>query len=231
MGAESIGLESKPENSLADGNLAHDRHERAALVSNEDFSKFQGSKADSQLAQNASGDAKHLDFSQNPIRGYDASGYDACEPDYVRSGDSSDPLMPTAKRQAFDREAREALNAPERPAPENLTSEQRESATNIADGAKSYADSIKRQSSEPGSIVESYKAADKAYEELKDSIRKLPENQVDDVLSAANQNLKDRGMRIERVPSTGEIWMSHEKGANGQHYLGTLLRPVSCAVS
>lgn len=139
-----------------------------------------------------------------------------CDPDFRYTGKGNNREMePTEKRLQFDRWAYDSLNGPERPAPADLTPEEKKHSEDIAKLAKEIQDKGLDD-----------KDRDKNLKSLSDMIKDLvfPEGQR--VLDAVNATLKDSHARIAFVPQTGEVWMGNS-GSKGSYFLSVELKEAS----
>lgn len=213
MANNSMEADAAPER-----NIASPSDNTKPLVSNEDMSNYSVTITPRIMNDHMSVQSKELqslDFGQHPI-----SGYDACEPSHKPMDGSGRAPELTPKGEAYLGAARDALTSPERPAPNDLSDENKRNVDSIAKGAEDYSKGI---GNNPNN--------EENFKKLQESINKVPSKDMDDVLAAANEKLKSQGLRIEQVPGTKEIWMGKKEDSSGRHYLHTRLREADCHVS
>lgn len=213
MANNSMEADAAPER-----NIASPSDNTKPLVSNEDMSNYSVTVNPRIMNDHISVQSKELqslDFGQHPI-----SGYDACEPSHKPMDGSGRAPELTPKGEAYLGAARDALTSPERPAPNDLSDENKRNVDSIAKGAEDYSKGI---GNNPNN--------EENFKKLQESINKVPSKDMDDVLAGANEKLKSQGLRIEQVPGTKEIWMGKKEDSSGRHYLHTRLREADCHVS
>lgn len=213
MANNSMEADAAPER-----NIASPSDNTKPLVSNEDMSNYSVTITPRIMNDHMSVQSKELqslDFGQHPI-----SGYDACEPSHKPMDGSGRAPELTPKGEAYLGAARDALTSPERPAPNDLSDENKRNVDSIAKGAEDYSKGI---GNNPNN--------EENFKKLQESINKVPSKDMDDVLAGANEKLKSQGLRIEQVPGTKEIWMGKKEDSSGRHYLHTRLREADCHVS
>lgn len=213
MANNSMEADAAPER-----NIASPSDNTKPLVSNEDMSNYSVTITPRIMNDHMSVQSKELqslDFGQHPI-----SGYDACEPSHKPMDGSGRAPELTPKGEAYLGAARDALTSPERPAPNDLSDENKRNVDSIAKGAEDYSKGI---GNNPNN--------EENFKKLQESINKVPSKDMDDVLAGANEKLKSQGLRIEQMPGTKEIWMGKKEDSSGRHYLHTRLREADCHVS
>lgn len=223
MANNSMEADTAPER-----NVASPSDNTKPLVSNEDMSNYSVTITPRIMNDHMSVQSKELpslDFGQHPI-----SGYDACEPSHKPMDGSGRAPELTPKGEAYLGAARDALTSPERPAPNDLSDENKRNVDSIAKGAAEFDKGIVRDFGSDD-FAEKFKKHENDLTELQESLNKVPSKDMEDVLAGVNEKLKSQGLRIEQVPGTKEIWMGKKEDATGSHYLHTRLREANCHVS
>lgn len=220
MANNSMEADAAPER-----NVASPSDNTKPLVSNEDMSNYSASISPRIMNDHMSVQSKELNFAEHPI-----SGYDACEPSFKPMDGSGRAPELTPKGEAYLGAARDAVNSPEKPAPKDLSDENKRNVDSIAKGAAEFDKGI-GQDLGSSDLAKRFEKNEKDLAQLKDSINKVPSKDMDDVLAGVNEKLKSQGLRIEQVPGTKEIWMGKKEDSSGRHYLHTRLREADCHVS
>ena len=182
------------------------------LVTAEDMQHYQSHIGQYQI-QNSASLERMLDFDEVPI-----PGYDNCGPDHKMALEFNDN----------EKAGIDALNGPRKDVPQNLSPQQKELAQSAVEGAKNFKETLDDKDS-PLSI-EKFEKSDKAYEQLQESIRKLPDREKDGAIAQMNKDLDALGMRIERVPQTNDVYLGY-KTEIGDYELGPRLLKGECPSS
>jgi hypothetical protein len=118
-------------------------------------------------------------------------------------------IVPTEKRKEMDALADAALNAPPPEQVPSLSPTELAQAQAVRDLTIGQYDTLMGG---PESIAEHNKLMD----QLKDTLKGLSPQEVQKIFDAINPDLSEHGLRLARVPETGEIWLGMHSDTSGQ---------------
>ncbi|MBX9939267.1 MAG: hypothetical protein K2Y32_08450 [Candidatus Obscuribacterales bacterium] len=182
----------------------------AELVTPLDMQQYQSHIGQYKTLNSATLD-RMLDFDEVPI-----PGYDNCGPDHKLALEFNDN----------EKAGIDALNSPKREVPQNLSPQQKELAQSAVEGAKTFKETL----DDKNLSQERFEKLDRGYNQLQESIQKLPDRDKDGAIAAMNKDLEAHGMRIERVPQTNDVYLGY-KTDNGDYKLGPRLQKGECPSS
>lgn len=180
------------------------------LVTPLEMQQFQSQFGQYQILNSSTLD-RMLDFDEAPI-----PGYDNCGPDHKLALEFNDN----------EKAGIDALNSPKREVPQNLSPQQKELAESAVEGAKTFKEAL----DDKNLTQERFEKSDRGYNQLQESIQKLPDSEKDGAIAAMNRDLDALGMRIERVPQTNDVYLGY-KTENGDYELGPRLQKGGCPSS
>jgi hypothetical protein len=137
---------------------------------------------------------------------------DRCEGDFTKNPNTGF-LEPTDKREAYNEQARDALNAPQLPT-EAPNEKEREIAT---DAAKQLQEFSNRN------FLDDMDGYDKQWDGLKKMFSGLGPDETKRVLGEINQQLDGTNLKIAQAES-GEIWLGKRNEAGGKYYQSTIMK-------
>ncbi len=164
----------------------------------------------------ASGRPAILDFMTNTIAGYDATHQNPA-PDRALQGAQALPQVASVsstssshklKTCAYLGDISSALNARQRAYPDILSVELSNQAEQITRAAVAYKKIID-ESFDSTNFVERMSRSESASEILRQSVKAVARDVLEDVLVVTNIELEGHGLKVARVAANGEIWMGN----------------------
>lgn len=129
---------------------------------------------------------------------------------FKQVGDGSNQgIVPTEKRKEMDAQADAALNTPPPEQVPSLSASELLQAQAVRDLTIGQYDTLM---GEPESIAEH----NRLMNQLKDTLKGLSPQEVQKIFDAINPDLSEHGLRLARVPETGEIWLGMHSDTSGQ---------------
>ncbi len=122
---------------------------------------------------------------------------------------SNEGIVPTDKRKEMDNQADTALNATPPEQVPSLSPAELIQAQAVRDLTIGQYDTLMGG-------AESIAEHNRLMDQLKDTLKGLSPQEVQKIFDAINPDLSEHGLRLARVPETGEIWLGMHSDTSGQ---------------